>query len=98
MTMKINLKLFGPFSLIAGKRQIEMRFQKQRVSVREFLLKLNMKPRLFREYGDIELSDKLEGLLRYKIMFFINEKQCYDIEEWIYDGDHVKILAQITGG
>jgi len=93
--LKIDVKLYGPFSLMSGRTEFHLDFQGESVSLESFFLVLCEK--LPRFGAALRGSDPVQ-LLNQRILCMINESPCVDPSRILVDGDRIQILTPVSGG
>ena len=93
--MEIHVKLYGPLSLMVGKRSFMMKIDQVNVDVKDFITILGLRIPQFRRC----LNDtNIEEILKQKILLIINDEPCACAAKIIKDGDKIQILTPIKGG
>jgi molybdopterin converting factor small subunit len=93
--MQVNVKLYGPFSLMSGRHEFTVNADEDVICVDDFLSLLARKiPHFSWSFN----GTNTEQFLKQRILFVINGTPCSDKLKLIHDGDQIQILNPIAGG
>ena len=93
--MQVNVKLYGPFSLMSGRDDFVIMVDEEAISVKDFLSLLSRKiPQFSRSLN----STDTEQFLKQRILLVINGTPCFEKLKLIHDGDQIQILTPVIGG
>jgi molybdopterin converting factor small subunit len=93
--MQINVKLYGHFSSMSGRRELTVDADEDVIRVDDFLWLLAGKmPHFSRSLNGINT----EQFLKQRILLVINGTPCSDKMKLIHDGDQIQVLSPISGG
>ncbi len=93
--MQVNVKLYGHFSLMSGKREFAVKADEDVIRVDEFLSLLAKKIPHFSRYFN---NMNMEQFLKQRILLVINGTPCSNKLKLIHDGDQIQLLNPIAGG
>ena len=93
--MRVEVRLYGPFSLMSGKKAFPIESGEEAIPVEKFLFLLAGKlPRLKRTMNGADL----DRFLKQRIMLVINGVPCSQRTRLLHDGDQVQVFTPIAGG
>lgn len=93
--MQVHIKLYGPYSMMAGKKQFTMNIEQSHISVEDFLnLLLKRMPKLQQVFD----GKDIERVLKRRMFLVINGSPCSNLSGIINNGDQVQVLTPIAGG
>jgi molybdopterin converting factor small subunit len=93
--MRVQVKLFGPFALMSGRKEFPVETDKKDLSVEDFLFLLSGKlPQIRKSLEDVGM----EQFLSRRVLLVINGMPCADKSKLLSEGDEIKILTPVAGG
>lgn len=93
--MQVQVRLYGPFSLMSGRREFPLETEGDEMEVGDFLDHLAGKlPQL---KGALNAADR-EAFLKQKILLVVNGMPCAETSRLLHDGDRVQVLTPVSGG
>lgn len=93
--MRLDIRLYGPFSLASGRSSFSMDLAGEEITVRNFL------PLLAARMPSIEKSltaMECDEALRKYLLIVVNDDICTDAGKILRHGDRIKVLTPVTGG
>jgi molybdopterin converting factor small subunit len=93
--MQVHVKLFGPFSLMSGRREFPVETDQETLAVRDFLFLLSGKlPQIRKVLEDVGM----EQFMNRRVLLVVNGMPCSDPSKLLGEGDEIKILTPVAGG
>lgn len=92
--MRLDIRLYGPFSLASGRSSFSIDLPGEEISVR------NLLPLLAARMPSIEKSltaMECEEALKY-LLIVVNDEICTDGGKVLRHGDQIKVLTPVMGG
>ncbi|MDW7673430.1 MAG: hypothetical protein SCK28_02715 [Bacillota bacterium] len=92
--MVVKVRLHSPFSQIIGKEQLELAFDKDKVTIKTLVT------RLMQEYPEIKtvLPTILDEHRVYGNLLPVRDNKVILIEDEIFDQDVITVFGSISGG
>ena len=93
--MQVHVKLFGPFALMSGRKELPVETDTEVFTVEDFLFLLAGKlPQIRKSMEDVDV----EQFLTRRVLLVINGMPCSDPSKLLREGDEIKILTPVAGG
>lgn len=93
--MQVQVKLFGPFALMSGRKEFPVETDKETLAVRDFLFLLSAKlPQIRKSLEDVDMKQ----FLSRRVLLVVNGMPCSDPSKLLGEGDEIKILTPVAGG
>ena len=93
--MEVQVKLFGPFALMSGRKEFPVETDKEILAVRDFLFLLSAKlPQIRKSLEDVDMKQ----FLSQRVLLAVNGMPCSDPSKLLGEGDEIKILTPVAGG
>jgi len=93
--VQVQVKLFGPFALMSGRKEFPVETDKETLAVRDFLFLLSAKlPQIRKSLEDVDMKQ----FLSQRVLLVVNGMPCSDPSKLLGEGDEIKILTPVAGG
>ena len=93
--MRVQVKLFGPFALMSGRKEFPVETDKEVLTVKDFLFLLSRKlPQIRKSLEDVDMDQ----FLSRRVLLVLNGMPCSDPSKLLSEGDEIKILTPVAGG
>jgi molybdopterin converting factor small subunit len=92
--MRLDIRLYGPFSLASGRSSFSTDLPSEEISVRDlFPLLAARVPSI----GKFLTAMECEEALKY-LLIVVNDEICTDAGKILRHGDRIKVLTPVMGG